>query len=227
MISHKKEKILFFLFLILFILLGAFKLQQAQEEDPLLSQSIVEIAEESSLKEVESSGKEEQMSEIKEENQKKDELIYVHIDGEVEKPGLYSACPGDRVLDIIQRAGGLTSEADLTAVNLAIKVVDEMKIIIPNKEFVSSEETNKKSFIQFPSPPKEASSNEKKKEGAVNINMASKEELMTLPFIGSSRADSIIEYREEHLFENIEEIKNISGIGDKAFEKLKDKIAID
>src|SRR5690606_15445238 len=139
--------------------------------------------------------------------------IFVDIKGAVQHPGLYEAEEGERVADLIHKAGGLLKEADENLINFALKVEDEMVIYIP----IQGEE------VEFPLENPSSQNSENK----ININKANNAELETLPGIGPSKAETIIKYREQHgLFEQIEDIQNISGIGEKTFEKLKDKITI-
>lgn len=139
--------------------------------------------------------------------------IYVHIDGEVINPGLYKLTTNDRVNDLLVIAGGATDKASLKDINLAKRLEDEMKIYIPSKDENLSNEVSDQSGISSSS-------------GKVNINTATRDELKTLPGIGDSRADEIIRYRENTGFSKIEDIKNISGIGDKTYEKLKELISV-
>lgn len=139
--------------------------------------------------------------------------IYVHIDGEVINPGLYKLTTNDRVNDLLVIAGGATDKASLKDINLAKRLEDEMKIYIPSKDENLSNEVSDQSGISSSS-------------GKVNINTATKDELKTLPGIGDSRADEIIRYRKNTGFSKIEDIKNISGIGDKTYEKLKELISV-
>lgn len=143
----------------------------------------------------------------------------VYISGEISKEGVYEFEDGDRLDDLIKKAGGLTENANAKDLNLAMKLEDEMKIYIPSIYEVSSNDTADKIPI-ITSDSKESSKDK------VNINNASKEELMTLPNIGDKRADSILEYRESNKFETIEDIKNVNGIGDKFYQSLKDLITV-
>lgn len=141
-----------------------------------------------------------------------DGIIMVHISGQVYKPGLVELREGDRVKDAVNLAGGLKKDADLDRINLAKKLVDEEKIYIPK---VGED-------VDFGVP---LYANEKK-SNKININTCSLEELISLPGIGEVTANKIIEYRKSNPFKNIEEIKNVSGIGDKKFEAIKDLISV-
>ena len=138
--------------------------------------------------------------------------IYIHIDGEVNKPGLYKVKSSSRINDVLTMAGGTTCIADLKDINLAKKVEDEMKIFIPSiEETVQADEVTQVN---------ESSSNK------ININTADKDTLKTLPGIGDTRAEEIIRYRETNKFSKPEDLQNISGIGSKTYEKLKDLISV-
>lgn len=140
-----------------------------------------------------------------------DDLIKVHITGEINNPGLIELTSGDRILDAIEKAGGTTSMADTSKVNLAYVLSDGEKIYIPS---INDEEDI---------PYIENSSNNSK----VNINTATSEQLQSLNGVGESIAESIIQYREENgKFATIEDIKNVSGIGDSKFEKIKENICV-
>lgn len=145
-------------------------------------------------------------------------IIMVHITGQVYNPGLVQLESGSRVIDVVNKAGGLTSEADLDRINLARKVADEEKIYIPR---IGEDIDENKEEIQT---VQDSGSEEGNSGGKININTASKEEIMTLPGIGEVLATRIIEYRENNKFATIEDIKNVSGIGDKKFEGIKDLI---
>lgn len=143
----------------------------------------------------------------------------VYISGEISKEGVYEFEDGDRLDDLIKKAGGLTENANAKDLNLAMKLEDEMKIYIPSIYEISSDDTA--DTIPIISSDSKDSSKDK-----ININKASKEELMSLPNIGDKRADSILEYRESNTFETIEDIKNVNGIGEKFYQSLKDLITV-
>lgn len=148
------------------------------------------------------------------------EKVMVDVKGQIKQPGVYQANTGERVIDVISRAGGLTDKADQGLVNFAEHIKDEMIIYIPAKgeEGVSTP-------INSGGTP--ASSIGSQKEAKININKADETELQNLPGIGPAKAAAIIEYRNTSgPFKTVEDLKNISGIGDKTFEKLKDLIAI-
>lgn len=163
-----------------------------------------------------------------EENLKEDnytnEKIVVEIKGEVKRPDVYEIDKGSRINDLIEKAGGITEEADLSNINRALYLKDGECVVIKNlnhKEKEDVEELNK-GVIE-----KSVDLNEDEKEDIVDINKASKEELMNLKGIGESKAEDIIEYREKiGYFKKIEELKEVKGIGEKTFDNIKDKISI-
>lgn len=145
-----------------------------------------------------------------------DEEILVDVKGAVQKPGVYKATIGERVIDLIERAGGVTEQANSLAINFAQKVSDEMVVYVPS---VGEEETM---TSQSNTSTGGATNSDK-----INLNKASQAELETLPGIGPSKAQAIIEYRETNgPFKSIEEIMSISGFGEKTFEKLKESISV-
>ncbi|MDO5555963.1 MAG: helix-hairpin-helix domain-containing protein [Clostridia bacterium] len=157
-----------------------------------------------------------------------EEEIIVHITGEVENEGIIKINKNSRIADAIERAGGTTEYADLSKINLAYVIKDGQKIYIPNindKETQETQETMEQYITE------EAGDNivieDKKIEEKVNINTASQTELETLSGIGPSTALKIINYRQENgEFKTIEDIKNVSGIGEAKFENIKNNICI-
>lgn len=147
--------------------------------------------------------------------QTKEVFIYVHVCGAVTKEDVYVLPEGSRGIDAIQAAGGFTAEAATAYCNLAEVLADGMRLYIPTQEEVDA------GLIPV------VSGQEKQLNGIVNINTAEKEELMTLPGIGESKAESIVKYRSKvGRFQTIEELKNVSGIGEALFESLCDKITV-
>ena len=144
----------------------------------------------------------------------------VDVKGAVQVPGLYVALDGERVFDLVEKAGGFTAEADRNRVNLAQIVEDQMVIYVP---LIGEGEEN----ISLQAGIGSVGTGNAQEEQKVNLNTASEVELQTLTGIGPSKAAAIIQYRTENgPFKSIEELKNISGIGEKTFEKLKEDIAI-
>ena len=140
-------------------------------------------------------------------------ILKVDLKGAVRNPGVYDVKEGDRVIDVVQRAGGFLDVADPNQVNLSQRVMDEMVIYVPKK----GEEISPQQNVTLPQ------SNEK--DGKININTADATTLQTLPGIGPQKADAIIRFREENgPFKKIEDLMKVSGIGEKTFEKLKEQI---
>lgn len=143
--------------------------------------------------------------------------LMIHITGQVAKPGIVTLKDGDRVIDAIEKAGGLISGADESRINLAQKLFDEDKVIIPKiGDDLVVEDQNQEGISQ--------NSTSSNNNGTVNINTASKSELETLPGIGDVTSQKIIDYRETTKFETVEDIKDVSGIGDKKFEAIQSMI---
>ena len=242
--ENKKKAILLCCLLVLF-LLSTFLLFQKNNtsKDNVVYENLVEEKLEANL---ETNLKEEEIEE---------EKIYYYVDvkGYVNNPGVYSIEKGKRVVDVINKAGGLKKDANTSLLNLSMEVRDAMVIIvysnselnnyqalqeknktteeichenIQNDACICNTESDDTSKINETSSKDEAtSSNEVSSK--ININKASLEELMTLKNIGESKAKAIIEYRTTvGLFKTIDEIKNVSGIGDTIFESLKDFITI-
>ena len=140
-------------------------------------------------------------------------VIFVDIKGAVKNPGVYQMKVGDRVKDALDAAGGLTDEADSQKVNLAKRLEDQMVIVVP-KVGEEAEEI-----------PAGATRNEATKEGKVNINTATVEELKTLKGVGEKKAEAIIEYRKKNgSFQTKEDLMKVRGIGKKLFESFQERI---
>lgn len=156
------------------------------------------------------------------------EKIVVHITGQVINPGVITLEKGDRIIDAIETAGGVTDEADLEKVNLAYVLEDAQKVYIPSKkEKEDSAYVEKGSGEKIILSGESVKSSKKEEELRININTANEEELQKLDGIGSSTAIKIINYRKENgKFNSIEEIKNVSGIGESKFNKIKKYIYV-
>lgn len=163
-----------------------------------------------------------------------DEKILIHVSGAVNKQGIVELKKDSRISDAIDKAGGLKEEADIENINLAYKVEDGMKIhILTKQEKKESElavsQENAQSYITNQSG---VSSNNQKVEASVNqtkvnINSATQAQLETLPGIGPSTATKILAYRKEKgKFHKIDDIKEVSGIGESKFKKIKDFICV-
>ena len=179
---------------------------------------------------------------------------YVDIKGEVKNPGVYEVEINERIKDVIKKAGGLTKNADISLINLSKKVTDEMSIKIYSRNEVNSaleyvkskyepevievikeveKEVEKECKCEicnntdlFVEEKEDNQKQETIKDNKININTATKEELMTVKGVGESKAIKIIEYREKNKFNSIEDIKEVPGIGDAMFEKIKEFITV-
>lgn len=150
------------------------------------------------------------------ENNREDK-IFVYIGGAVEKPNVYKLEEGSRIKDLVEIAGGFSDNAESKDINLAQKLNDEDYIYvysIGESEIDSNISSEVTSSIR--------------KDGCININKATVEELKSIDGIGEVRASKIIEYREENgPYKNIDELKNIGArIGEKTFETIKDKVYV-
>lgn len=143
------------------------------------------------------------------------QAFYVDVSGAVNTPGVYKASKKTRIFQIIEKAGGLTEDADLDAVNQAAYVKDGEKIVIPSRAPEgerAGEETAAAAGISS--------------DGKVNINQATKDELMTLHGIGEVMAGRIIEHRTSSRFQSVEDLKSVKGIGEVTYSNLKDDITV-
>lgn len=151
-------------------------------------------------------------------------LMYIHIVGEVKNQGIVILSEGDRVLDAIEKAGGATEKADLSRVNLAFKLSDGQKVCVPNvndkdDNFVFVYNDGGNSIVE--------DSNYINNKGKVNLNTATQTELETISGIGPSIAANIIQYRKENgKFKKIDELKNVNGIGESKYETIKKEVVV-
>lgn len=144
-----------------------------------------------------------------EENTAEENLIYVQVNGAVGKPGVYELKEGSRIFQAVELAGGVTELADTKNLNQAETLSDGQMVYVP-------------SFGEQPS--QETAGQE---DGRINLNTATEAELMALPGIGATRARSILEWREKNGgFQQIEDLKNIEGIKDGVFSKIKDSVKV-
>ena len=192
----------------------------------------------------------EEIKEIKEEIKK----VKVDVKGRVKKEGVYELDSNSRVIDAINKAGGLKENANTDYINLSKKLTDEMIIIIYSNDEVSKfkEEEKQIIYIEYKcecpdnindscitkddvvntngvEETKDESKSDietEKQDKLISINNGTLEELMTLPGVGESKAKNIIEYRENNKFKKIEDIMNVSGIGEAAYSKIKDLIKL-
>ena len=138
--------------------------------------------------------------------------VTVYVCGEVKKPGLVTLTEGQRVADAVNAVGGVIETADIDRINMATLLTDGMQVRVPLRIGGTDERSNPAG---------------KNADGKINLNTASEKELQELPGIGPAMSARIVEYREEHGdFQNIEDVKNVRGIGNAKFEKMKDKVTI-
>ena len=165
----------------------------------------------------ENSSSTEEIEKEKSENvELKDKNIVVEIKGEVKRPDVYSMSEDSIIKDLIESAGGVTEEADLSDINRAKKLQNHELIYIKNK--------NEQNTIAAFEGTAQINADQSSK---VNINTATAEELKTLKGIGDAKAENIIQYREMNGgFKEISDITNVDGIGESMFEKIKDKIEV-
>ena len=193
--------------------LGGFLLIKPSTQKPVTETNLqAEVAtvskDSSSEKEVKKEEKEEPLEQ---------DLITVDVKGAVKSPGIYDLPVGSRVHDAVQKAGGLTEEADSKSLNLAQKISDEALVYVPTK----GEEAASQQTASGTTP---STSKEKK----INLNKASLEELKQVKGLGGKRAQDIIDHREANgKFKSVDELKKVSGIGAKTIEKLKDYVTVD
>ncbi|WP_461207461.1 helix-hairpin-helix domain-containing protein [Clostridium sp. DL1XJH146] len=160
---------------------------------------------------------------------KNDEFIFVEIKGQVNKPGVYKIEKNSRINDLVEEAGGFNEMAYTMNICLAEKLEDEETVIVFNKDEYS-ETLELQSVLKNNSSSEDSTINESKNEnesGKININTANKEKLKELPNVGDVTADNIIKYRESvGEFKEIEDIMNVTRIGDKTFEDFKEFICV-
>ncbi|MEF9840646.1 MAG: helix-hairpin-helix domain-containing protein [Lachnospiraceae bacterium] len=148
--------------------------------------------------------------------------LYIYVCGAVNRPGVYEVPEGSRVFQAIELAGGMNEQADPNALNQAELLADAQRVYVPVAGEIGAPPLSDQKMDNQESPGEDAT-----KEGQVNLNTASKEALMTLPGIGEAKANSILQYREQQgEFVSIEDIKQIEGIKDGVFQKIKDRIIV-
>ena len=143
------------------------------------------------------------------------DLITVDVKGAVKSPGIYDLPVGSRINDAVQKAGGLTDNADSKSINLAQRISDEALVYVPTKEEATSQEAH-------------SNASNTKENKKVNLNKASLEELKQVKGLGAKRAQDIIDHRESNgKFKSVDELKKVSGIGAKTIEKLEEYVTVD
>ena len=145
------------------------------------------------------------------------DILFVYVCGHVNRAGVYTVSENTRVFEVINLAGGVRDDADISSINQAEKVADGQQIYVP-----STEETK-----EYQSSGGGGPHQIQNDDGLININTADSAALQTLTGIGASRAQAIIDYRNENgSFESIEDIKKVAGIKDGMFSKIKDQIKV-
>lgn len=218
---NKKQKIIIGIFIVVVAIVAIY--YSYKQENNFLEQT--------ENLEIENQAKE--GAEESEETTEKEKII-VHISGAVQNEGIVELESGSRVADAIEKAGGLKENAYMDEINLAYQLEDGEKMHIPTIE-EQKEKENQESKVENESATgsdgtTSKSSNSSINNGSqtkININTATEEELDTLPGIGPSTATKILDYRKEKgKFKTIEEIKEVSGIGENKYEKIKDRITV-
>jgi competence protein ComEA len=182
-----------------------------QGEDPADTEDIFSVT-----------AKEAEMEQSVNESAAEPEIIKVDVKGAVKSPGIFTAQAGDRVIDLISSAGSFTEKADTDKVNFAQIIEDQMVIYVPE---IGEEDKGNLENIQVGTSGDAITKGTS--GGLVNLNTATQEDLQTLTGIGPSKADAILEYRETvGKFKEVDELKQVPGIGDKTFERLRDSISV-
>lgn len=212
-VIKKYGKTILFPGIVLLILLYLFLQQDSSNEEESLSITTIPQLEQS-----EQNNSEAETAKDEEQSVKK---VMVDVKGAVQYPGVYELTTDQRIVDAIKAAGGYTDKAQNQSINHAQKLQDEMAIYIPE---IGEEAENLQHSGQVMAGGAPATSSS---TDVVDLNSADETALTTIPGIGPSKAQAILAYREENgPFQTIEDIKNVSGIGDKTFEKLKDHISV-
>lgn len=212
LIEKIKEYKIIVIFASLGLVLGGFFLlkpvAQAPSKETNLQAEVTNVSKDSTDEKEDKKQKEESV---------KQDLITVDVKGAVKAPGIYDLPVGSRINDAVQKAGGLTEQADAKAINLAQKISDETLVYVPTQgEEVSSQ------------PASSGTGGASNKEKKVNLNKASLEELKQVTGLGGKRAQDIINHRESNgKFKSVDDLKKISGFGAKTIEKLKDYVTVD
>ncbi|MFS0888549.1 helix-hairpin-helix domain-containing protein [Peribacillus frigoritolerans] len=182
-----------------------------QGEDPADTEDIFSVT-----------AKEAEMEQSVNESSAEPEIIKVDVKGAVKSPGIFTAQAGDRVIDLISAAGSFTEKADTDKVNFAQIIEDQMVIYVPE---IGEEDKGDLENIQVGTSGDAITKGTS--GGLVNLNTATQEDLQTLTGIGPSKAIAILEYRETAgKFKEVDELKQVTGIGDKTFERLRDSISV-
>lgn len=196
------------------VIAGFMMLQREQKQENNIQQLMEQTSYSSSSK----TEKSKQRSE-NDQGDKNEGMVTVDVKGAVKKPGVYQLKSRSRVQDALLKAGGMTDEADLKSINQAQKLVDEAVVYVAKVgENVVDVTTNTNA----------STSTSQAKAGLVNINTATEADFQTISGIGQKRAQDIIAYREANgKFKSVDDLKNVTGIGAKTLEKLKEYVTVD
>lgn len=176
---------------------------------------IIEKSTSSDKKIIEDSTEQTDVVKSKDENS----TLVVYVSGAVKTPQVVKMKNGDRLIDAVEKCGGMAKDADTNAINLALLLKDEGHYIIPKigENIINASSSNISS----------ADNTSSNNNTLININTADKNALESLPSVGEKTAERIIQYREKNgQFKSIEDLKNVSGIGDKKYEQIKDMITV-
>lgn len=159
--------------------------------------------------------------------------LYVDVKGKVKQPGIYSFSPNERVYHIISRAGGLLQDADRNRINLAMLLTDGMVVWIPSAADKTSMSTTSTTPLATPCSEVQAISSSlhptstSSSSNKINLNTATLDQLLSLPGVGEAKAKAILSYREKKGgFSSVQQLLEVTGIGEKMFEKIKEKVSI-
>ena len=194
-----------------------------EKEETFTSVAAVEADAGDKKNEAESKAAEEKPDKAKADpgGEEKEGSIWVYVCGEVASPGVYELQEGDRITHAIEAAGGLTEAAGQVYLNQAAHLTDGQRIYVPSKE-------EEQSLTEELSPTDRANGQTAKDTGKVNLNTATKAELLSLNGIGESRAEAILAYREANgRFGNIEDLKKVDGIKEGIFQKIREQITVE
>ena len=222
MIDLKNKKIIGLVIITIIIFIVSIFLYKQKSSNAFKEEYMTEIFEEESNDNMEYTEILEEDTTIINEDSIDRNKIIVEIKGEVAKPDVYQLEEGSIIKDLIDMAGGVTEEADLSKINRAEELLNHELIIIGN----INDETES-SVVQNNSTYSSNGNNSDKGSTLININTADLEQLKGITGIGNIKAQSIIDYREANGgFKSLEELKNVDGIGDKTFEKIKEQITL-
>lgn len=210
----KQYKLALVIALIGVVIAGFMMLQREQKQE----NNIQQLMEQTSYSSSSTTEKSEQRSES-DQGDKNEGMVTVDVKGAVKKPGVYQLKSSSRVHDALLKAGGMTDEADLKSINQAQKLVDEAVVYVAKVgENVVDVTTNTNA----------SSATSQAKSGLVNLNTATEADFQTISGIGQKRAQDIIAYREANgKFKSVDDLKNVTGIGAKTLEKLKEYVTVD